>query len=236
MKSPHHYFVNLPVQDSARTADLFIRLGFSELYPPLFAGSRLFSDGHLQVQLRPAEAGRESLVLFTEQALDSLAAELQQTGLQTALQDNKVRVIAPGGLAVDWLHLHDYDIPELANPQSSLCGRFYELSLEVSHLDSARLFWQTIGFKKTMPEGDISNWLTMSNKLLHIGLYQQGSCPHPFHSPALTFFNADAAQRLQQLQEKEFNFVSTMPAEEQQPEEGVLETPDGHHLFLFKAW
>lgn len=236
MTKPHHYFITLPVLDSTATADWLIRLGFSELYPPVLAASRLFSDGQLYLQLSPADSWRESLLLFTEQALDSLAAELQQTGLQTAVQDNKVRVVAPDGLAIYWLHLHDYDIPLLDAPQSSLCGTFYEVSLEVQDLQAARMFWQTLGFKKIQPQEDSSSWLTMSNKLLNIGLYKAGSCPHPFHSPALTWFNADAGQRVEQLQQKGFRFVHTMPEGSPHAEEAILASPDGHHFFLFKAW
>jgi hypothetical protein len=236
MTKPHHYFINLPVRDRTATADWLIRLGFRELYPPVLPATRLFSDGQLHLQLSPAESWRESLLLFTEQGLDSLAAELQQTGLQTALQDNKVRVVAPDGLAVYWLHLHDYDIPLPKEPFSSRCGSFYELSLEVPDLQTSRMFWQTLGFKKILPEGDSSSWLTMSNGHLNIGLYKAGSCTHPFRSPALTWFNADAPQRLQVLQQEGFRFEFSMPEESPQPEEGILASPDGHHFFLFKAW
>ncbi|WP_161622675.1 hypothetical protein [Cesiribacter andamanensis] len=226
----------MPVQSSTATADWLIGLGFSELYPPVIPGSRVFTDGRLHLQLSPADRWRESLLLFTEQSLDSLAAELQQTGLQTAVQDNKVRVVAPGGLAVYWLHLHDYDIPLPDEAVESRCGSFYELSLEVADLQAARMFWQTLGFKKTMPEGDSSSWLSMSSPLLTIGLYKEGSCPHPFHSPAVTFFNADAAERLQQLRRQGIALAHSLPEDSAEPEEGILASPDGHHFFLFKAW
>lgn len=235
MQQAHHFLVSLPVQNSAIVADFFIKLGFTELYPPVIDRTRLFSDGHLQIQLATSEKWRNGIVFFTEQPLDSLAAALQLTGVQTVVQDNKVRVVAPDGLALYWTHLNDHDFPKQPPSGKTLCGAFYEISLEVDDLQANKLFWESAGFKIKLPEGDLSNWLTMSNKLLNVGLYEKGSCPYPFRSPALTWFNNDAQQRLIRLKKAGFNFASVLPTEAEEPEEAILETPEGHHLFLFKA-
>ncbi|WP_225000085.1 hypothetical protein [Cesiribacter sp. SM1] len=237
MPRAHHFIVNLPVQDSAAVAGFFENLGFTELYPPLIANTRLYSDGYLQVQLSPAEADwRTGIVFCTEQPIDSHAAALQLSGIQTVVQDNKIRVVAPDGTAVYWLSLKDFDFPKQPATGHSLCGSFYEISLEVNNLEENRIFWESVGFKKILPEGDISSWLTMSHPLLRVGLYEKGSCGHPFRSPALTWFNANAAEKLSLLQQKGFKLAHILPAATAEPEEAILESPEGHHLFLFKAW
>ncbi|AHM61410.1 hypothetical protein D770_15780 [Flammeovirgaceae bacterium 311] len=237
MPNAHHFSVNLPVDNSASVAVFFENLGFTELYPPLAENTRLYSDGHLQVQLSSAGADwREGIIFCTEQPIDSLAASLQLSGVQTVVQDNKIRVVAPDGTAVYWLSLKDFSFPKQPPSGQTLCGCFYEISLEVDELEANKLFWENLGFTKTMPDGDISNWLTMSHSLLRIGLYEKGSCPHPFRSPALTWFNADASERLELLQQKGFTFAHVLPSAADSPEEAILETPEGHHLFLFKAW
>jgi hypothetical protein len=237
MPHAHHFLVNLPVQDSASVAGFFEKLGFTELYPPVVPNTRLYSDGYLQIQLCPAEANwRSGIVFCTEQPLDSHAAALQQSGVQTVVQDNKIRVVAPDGTAVYWLSLKDFAFPKQPATGHSLLGSFYEISLEVNSLEANKMFWESIGFRKILPEGDISNWLTMSHPLLKVSLYEKGSCPHPFRSPALTWFNADAAEKLRLLQQKGFKFAHILPAAAPEPEEAILETPEGHQLFLFKAW
>lgn len=236
MQQAHQLLVSLSVQNSAVVANFFIKLGFTELYPPVIDSSRLFSDGHLQIQLTASEKWHSGIVLFTEQPLDGLAAALQLTGVQTVVQDNKIRMVAPDGLALYWIHLKDYDFPKQPPSGKTLCGAFYELSLEVDDLEASKLFWESVGFEKKLPEGDLSNWLTMSNKLLNIGLYEKGSCPYPFRSPALSWFNKDAKQILMGLRQAGFDFAFVLPTEAGEPEEAILESPEGQHLFLFKAW
>lgn len=236
MPNVHQFLINLPVKNSSEEAQFLLSLGFTELYTPVMENCRLFSDGQLQLQLSTAENLRAGLVMLTEQPLDKLAVALQQTGYQTAIQDTKIQQIAPDGTALYWLHQPKQDIPPLPAAAKTLCGDFYELSLEVADLEASRRFWEALGFKKILPEGDQSSWLTLSNPLLKIGLYQKESCPHPFHSPALTFFNADAGSRLASLQQQGFPVAHVLPNAGAQAEEAILETPHGHHLFLFKAW
>lgn len=235
MQQAHHFLLNLPVQNSNAVSEFFNRLAFTELYPPLENNTRLFSDGHLQVQLSPAEGWRKALLLYTEQPLDSLAAELQLTGVQTVVQDTKIQQISPDGLAVYWVQQPAYEFPKQPVAGKTLSGSFFEISMESKDLGNSRLFWESLGFRKTLPEGDLSNWLSLTNGLLTVGLYQEGSCPHPFHSPAITFFNTDAPERLLGLQEAGFSLAHMVPSESSEPEEAILESPEGHHLFMFKA-
>lgn len=235
MIQAHHFFLNLPVKDSSQEADFFKSLAFTELYPGLDPGTRLYSDGHLQLQLSPADGRRMALCLLTNQSVESLAAALQLSGLQTVIQDSSIQQVSPDGLAVHWLSLPDWEFPKQPPTGKTLCGAFGEISLETHDLKASRLFWEVQGFRKIMPEGDISNWMSMTNGLLHVGLYQKGSCPHPFRSPAITFFNKDARQQLESLQQQGFRFAWRMPADEGASEEAILESPEGYQLFLFKV-
>lgn len=164
--------------------------------------SRLFSDGHLQVQLSTSHGLREGLVMLTEEPLDKLAVILQQTGYLITIQDTKIQQIAPDGTALYWLHQPKQDFPQLPTADKARCGNFYEISLEVADRVACCRFWEFIGFKKILPEGNLSTWITLSNPLLKIGLYQKGSCLHPFNSPAITFFHADAGHGLASLQQE----------------------------------
>lgn len=233
MTQPHHFLINLPAPDLAAEADYFTQLKFTEINPPLVDNTRLFSESYLHLQLcGEGSSWRQGIVFITEQPLDSLAAELQLTGLQTIVQDDKIRLVAPDGTAVYFLSQPAFSFPGAPVKERSLCGAFYEISLEVEDLQANELFWKTLGFQKLHPAGDVSTWLTMSNQLLKVGLYRKGSCLHPFHSPAITWFNAAAAERLQQVQEAGISVAHTVSA----PEEAILESPAGHHLFMFKAW
>ncbi len=237
MPQAQSFAINLSVQNSPQNAAFFLALGFTESYEPLLEDSRLFAEENLQVQLSTTEGIRTGIVLVTEQPLDKLATALQQTGIQTAIQDTKIQLIAPDGTALYWIHRKQSSAAKVQAMEQSLCGSFYEISLEVEDMNACRHFWELAGFKKILPAGDLSTWLTMSNQLLKIGLYQKGSCPHPFRSPALTWFNTDAGQRLANLQQQGFHFAYMLPATaEGKPEEAILESPEGHHLFLFKAW
>lgn len=136
MPNVHQFLVNLPVKNSSEEARFFLDLGFTELFPPVIENSRLFSDGHLQVQLSTSHGLRAGLVMLTEEPLDKLAVTLEQTGYLTTIQDTKIQQIAPDGTALYWLHQPKQDFPQLPTADKARCGNFYEISLEVADLEA----------------------------------------------------------------------------------------------------
>jgi hypothetical protein len=236
MINAKEFFLVLPIHRPAECVEFYQRIGFQEKSPQLWADSHYLSDGRLQLLLTPAAQSRSGLAVLSRTPLDELAAILKEADLPITLHDDHLLLISPGGTACYIFHAEESLQPEMPY-QPSRFGDFYELSIETPDLKKETIFWKSLGFAEIpdLPGG--KTWLTLHNQSLRIGQYLAGSCPHPFHSPALTFFMPDSAERIQALSQEGLPPAHTLPAEEgERVKEAIWEDPAAHHLFLFQAW
>lgn len=229
------YFYVRPCNKAAEMLDFYQEMGFQEQPPQLWEDSHLLTDGRLKLLLSPFSESRAGLAILTEEPLDKLGARLKQADLLITMHDDHLLLISPGGTAVYVFH-QQQELQQKADYQPSLFGDFYEMSVETPDLKKETLFWKSIGLKEGELQGG-ATWLPLENKHLRLGLYLQGSCPHPFHSPALTFFMADSGARIAALKNRG---VSPAVALAEKPggevNEAIYADSEGNHVFLFKAW
>lgn len=231
----HAYFHVRPCQKAAEMLEFYQEMGFQEQPPQLWEDGHLLTDGRLQLLLSPFHESRAGLAILSEEPLDKLGARLKQADLLITLHDDHLLLISPGGTAVYVFH-QQKEMQKDAAYQPSLFGDFYEMSLETPDLKKETLFWKSIGLKEGELKGG-ATWLPLENRYIRIGQHVKGSCPHPFHSPALTFFMPDSGARIAALKNREISPALALPDKPGgEINEAIYEDPEGNHIFLFKAW
>ena len=157
---------------------------------------------------------------------------------------NRASFYDPNGLFISLVEKDAGAIPQPEGKPLSLCGTFYEISLETDDLDRSIVWWQNVGFKVTTRlragtwhygvQARKQTRCTLDDGKIMIGLYQRGTCPHKFKNPSLTYFESDMEKRIAQLQSRGVAFVQT---EQEIGMEGhaIAESPDGQYFFLFKV-
>jgi catechol 2,3-dioxygenase-like lactoylglutathione lyase family enzyme len=194
----------------------------------------LFTDGILLLLLQEAEESGAELTYYTDEALEARIEALEAYGITFhEIQECQAKFMDPSGLMI---HLIQHDTTSMQLPSGtplSRCGSFYEISLETSDLKASIAFWNRLGFEVEQGDPVNTNWVNLKDSVLRLGLYQEGTCPHVFRTPAFTYFAADMAERIAQFKAEGFTFVQEMAQEGQEIRDAILETPEGLYFFLF---
>jgi hypothetical protein len=113
------------------------------------------------------------------------------------------------------------------------CGKLAEVSYEVQEFAEETEFWKKAGFElKTYKEGN--RWGTATDGMVNLGIYERGSCPHPFEYVALTYFENDMDERLARLGSEGFSWVYEFPPNAKSlTHSAILKSPDPLYFFLF---
>lgn len=222
-------FITLYSRQQNEAKIFYDTLGFSTLSTE--EGSVRMTDGNLLFDLRSAHTDATLLSYCTNDIPNAveMAANLEipvreQSAHHAILEE-------PNGLFILLAGPDMISPTAMEKKPSSLCGTFYEISLETSDMERSIVWWQNVGFKATTRK---ETWCTLDDGKIMIGLYQKGSCPHRFKNPSLTYFETDMAERIQMLKSRGIKFIQE---EREIGMEGhaIAESPDGQFFFLFKA-
>jgi catechol 2,3-dioxygenase-like lactoylglutathione lyase family enzyme len=227
----------VPVPNIADAASFYKRLGYHTVASS--ADAAVLSDGMALFRFEHGPNARAGL-RYASEHIERGARELAARGFAVTREMRndgdtvRVWVRDPNGVVVRLDPVDAPDSPTLSGIPLTRCGRFQELSIETEHFDETETFWTQLGFEVT-ERSDEARYLTLSDGLIHVGVYEKGVCPHIFRTPAITYFEADMAARLAQLKSEGWTFAQELDLgnEDGIIDHGILEGPGGEHLFLF---
>jgi len=222
--------------DLLASLDFYTKLGFQRVNESANHGSPiLISDGMitLEVERGGAECPSE-LVYFTTHFNETFTG-LERAGVMPeGVRSGERRFCEPGGMPVRVKSANTRKMYKPEGKPRSLCGRFYELSIEVEEVDEAVAFWQPLGFEVEHYASSHATFATLGDGVIRLGVYKRGSCRHKFKNPSLTYFEPDMGERIAKLKTRGVVFLEELPDANGKVENAIAEAPDGQYLFLFQ--
>ena len=210
--------INLDINPNSTTPGLLQSLGFQLLKSN--GKVLLYTDGKILVRLDPEKTLGNSLILSD----DSKAGQhnTDPAGVTVHRKDN------------NWFQIELQGI-EIPNQALSTCGNFYEISIGVSEQDfkPGIQFWQNQGFRIVENDPAKHTYVTLEWESFKLSVYKRAHCPHLFNSPALTYFEKDMAERIEQLAKGGVHFAQEMQSKPGLTDSAIIETQEGIHFFLF---
>jgi hypothetical protein len=113
----------------------------------------------------------------------------------------------------------------------SLCGYFDQLSMPVANFDTAKEFWEPLGFVAT-DEADVPYvHLPLTSDHLNIAFHRLRTLDRPM----LVFSASDMPARLARLRELSVTFSDELPRGLNASENAIIEAPEGTPLLLLQS-
>lgn len=228
---PHYLYI--PVNDLKASVESFETLGWTALETS-FPSGQWMSDGSITALLDDTGQFRVGLLHQTPQWHD-LCQQARDKDLDFEEREHNLILTDPNGVSINLIS-PDFAFPELELPEGNgLCGRFHELSIETRNIEQTLAFWQLLGFSVIFTSANRDRWFTLARQNFNIGIYEEGVCPHPFHSPALTYFEKNMQQRIVRLEKRGLQFSEKLQDDTEEVRDALWETDKGQHVFLFSA-
>lgn len=241
MKLGYAFEIVVTVPDLRPSLQFYEKLGYkqvTETTSPTQHGA-LLTDGMILLSLRVGSARKTVLTYFAENVAEKVEG-FERLGVsfdekrETGGSITGATLTDPNGLQVDLIEAAPSRVPTLLRKPISKAGQFGELSIETEDVRTSLDFWTRLGFEPTaqMPASPDS-WASITDGLLMLGIYVKGYCPHIIKTPSITYFDAEAAQRIRKLREEGMTFVQEMPDENGETGHAVAQAPEGQLLLLF---
>lgn len=194
----------------------------------------LITDGVVQILLN------ESSQRYTALYYSSEDAEVRCVALENEGVRPYARINAPGepfqALYFDpsrfgiMLLKHDtYFLPD--GVSFAKCGRFGELSIQVSDLPFSANYWLHLGFSVAYHTAEPYPFAVLTDGLMNIGLHQTKN----FTQPTLTYFSPESAAIIAALKAEGLRFEQEIPDAHGVITHAVLYSPEGQAFFIFEG-
>lgn len=121
----------------------------------------------------------------------------------------------------------DYKIP--IRKFMTECHAFGELTLRSQDVSASVAYWKRLGFECLAGAETPYPWATMSDGKIRLGLHQTTR----FTQPAISYFRADMPERLEQLHQQGFSFISERKDAQGRRIGALIQSPDGQPILLF---
>ncbi|MEJ5303961.1 MAG: hypothetical protein HPY80_11350 [Bacteroidales bacterium] len=230
----HSMFFNLSVTDPLKEYYFFRELGYDKVNCPLSEGFCL-TDGTLRLLITPERSIPTGIVL-AGQNLEEMKLDIKQRGflLVEGAEIQFPRISGPSGTTLSLIEMDEQWVPPLKGSPVSLCGTFFEISVETIDYEATVEFWERMGLEVIYGDKK-GNWVTLADDFIKIGFYRQGTVEHKFRSPAITYFEPDMQDRIRLLQQLQVDIARPLGECKNGPVDAILETPGGYNIFLFKS-
>jgi hypothetical protein len=233
-KTFHSVYFHLEVDDPAKEAEFFHDFGFEPI-ESLFSETECLTDGLLRLSIGPKGFIHTGIVFAgndlakMEESITSLGfAFIENSGYRFPM------ITGPSGTGVTLIEIPSVAVPKLEGQPISLGGTFFEISVQTLDHEATIAFWEKLGFDPIYGEKD-GDWVTMADDFFKIGFYRKDTVPHPFRSPAITYFEEDMKDRIKLVKSLEMPVAHELGSCKTGVEDAILETPSGYHIFMFKA-
>lgn len=232
--TPSH--VQLTVKDLIASMAWYAKIGFT---PISVAGARAdsilyMSDGQLVIALVKGDAP-SPLLVFRASNLRALRDSLDELEIASGFKlrgptYSELQLTTPAGIPISVRLATDADSIAMTPQVNPICGPLGELSIATPSLPNERTFWELLGWKRVDANDVPYPFAVLTDGHLKIGIHQGLDLP----GLTLTYFSADAEQRVQRLSAMGMTFEPDMVSEATKHENAVLKSPDGQLVFVFK--
>jgi catechol 2,3-dioxygenase-like lactoylglutathione lyase family enzyme len=126
--------------------------------------------------------------------------------------------------------LMEADRPSLKVPalmSEGACGKLGEIAIPVSNLDSARVFYEALGFETSGVYRKPYPWGIFSDGLMAVGLHQNSE----FTEPALTYFSPNPAEHIERLKAAGLEVIDL--SDRLGPGNAIVMSPQGYPVNIF---
>ncbi len=141
---------------------------------------------------------------------------------------NEVGFLDPFGQAVTVLEARTYSPVDREPSEVSLCGYFDGLSMPARNFETARAFWEPLGFVATEESEVPFVHLPFTSDHLDIAFHR----PRTLDVPLLVFRDTEMPARIAQLSDQGVRFSDDLPRGIDATNNGLIESPDGTLLLL----
>lgn len=241
MKLGYAFEIVVTVPDLRQSLQFYEKLGYKQLTDTTSPTQHdaLLTDGMILLSLRVGSAWKAILTYFAENVAEKVDG-FERLGVsfdEKYKTDGKITgatLTDPNGLQVDLIQAAPSQVPKPLGKPISKAGQFGELSIETEDVRKSLDFWTKLGFEPTehMPASP-DLWASIADGLLMLGILVKGHCQHIIKTPSITYFDADAAERIRKLKEEGMTFVQEIPGENGETGHAVAQAPEGQILFLF---
>jgi len=219
MKSGDYVEIRTTVGDVAEALAFYGKLGFRQV------SEDVVSDGSINIHLLVGDEPSPTLAYA-----GSDIAAIADLGITAQTSGDTASFIAPGGLHIR-LDAQPGSVlmpdgTSLSRTPISRLGKFGEFALPVEDRDEAIAFWQKLGFEQFLVADQPYPWAIFSDGLIVIGLHQTSD----FDQPHITYFTADMAERIAQLQA---DGVAMRFMSEDDKSNAAFTAPGGQRFFMF---
>jgi len=234
----HFHEISIATTDIRASVEFYERLGFSQAtttdtwshpYGVLTDG-RLFLALHQRRFASPA-------VTFVHPGVAELIPLLENQGIPLTTRHaqpevfNEIGFRDPFGQAISVLEARTFSPVARSAAEVSLCGYFDEFSMPVSNLETAKVFWEPLGFVAT-DESDVPYvHLPLTSDYLNIAFHR----PRTLDRPMLVFSDPDMPTRIARLRELGVGFSDELPRGLNAAESALIESPEGTPLLLLRS-
>jgi catechol 2,3-dioxygenase-like lactoylglutathione lyase family enzyme len=234
----HFHEISVETADIRASVEFYEQLGFcqatttdtwSHPYGVLTDG-RLFLGLHQRRFTSPA-------VTFVHPGVAGLVPGFETRGIPLTVCHidpeifNEIGFRDPFGQPISVLEARTYSPVARSPVKMSLCGYFDEFSMPVANFETAREFWEPLGFVAT-DESDIPYvHLPLTSDYLNIAFHR----PRTLDRPMLVFSDSDMSARIARLRELGMSFSEELPRGLDASRNALIESPEGTPLLLLQS-
>ena len=176
--------IQTPTPDLTSSLDFYKQLNFKVLSEE---NPTIVTDGKALLEINPDRSARAGVKLYA-QDWSKKVEEIKATRHVEKI-DGGYLLTTPSGC---WMYLIEGDEPiqfKTEEKSFGVIGTHYGLSLETTDYMGSIKFWEMLGFKAVMGGPDKGFIILVHNDGFGVSLMKQGSCPHLFFNPSLSYFN-----------------------------------------------
>lgn len=227
--------IGIATADIRESVEYYERLGFTQAHTgdtwPHPYG--VITDGRLFLGLHQRKFA-SPVVTFVKPELARHLSEIESLGIELAFQKigndvfNEIGLQDPTGQWLTVVEARTFSPVDRGPADLSLCGYFAELSLPGSDFETARMFWEPLGFVATAESDEPYLHLSLTSDHLDVAFHR----PRTLDRPALVFRDADMKARIARLRESGVTIANELPRGLDPSSNALLETPEGTTLLL----
>jgi catechol 2,3-dioxygenase-like lactoylglutathione lyase family enzyme len=230
--------ISLETADIRASVEFYEQLGFcqattTDAWPHPYG---VLTDGRLYLGLHQRRFSSPT-VTFVHPGVAALVPELETRNISLTVCRTEPEVFNelgfrdPFGQSISVLEARTYSPVARRPAETSLCGYFDQLSMPVANFETAKVFWEPLGFVAT-DEADVPYvHLPLTSDRLNIAFHR----PRTLDRPMLVFSDPDMPTRIARLRELGVTFSEELPRGLNASENALFESPEGTPLLLLHS-
>lgn len=227
--------LSIVTADIRLSVEFYEGLGFShamtnDTWPHPYG---VLTDGRLFIGLHQRR-GPSPCLTFVLPDLANHVASLEASGIELSTRKtgeevfNEIAFLDPFGQAVRVLEARTYSPVARSAEEVSLCGYFEGISMPARNFDTARDFWERLGFVATDEADHPYVHLPLTSDHLDISFHR----PRTLDAPLLVFREARMNERIERLRSHGVQTSDELPRGLDPAHNALIESPEGTLLLL----